>query len=125
MERAIELFAAINFLVIGLSHIFMPKAWAEFFMLLGSKGQAGAFINGFLTLGVGSLIVAFHNVWTGVPVFLTVIGWLYVAKALVIFVIPGAGLKSIQHVTVEKARRFRYAGVPMILMGIVLIYCLM
>ena len=124
MERAIELFAAINFFVMGLSHLLMPKAWAEFFMLLGSKGQAGAFINGFLTLGMGSLIVAFHNVWTGIPVFLTVIGWLYVLKALVIFVIPGAGLKSIQHVSVEKARRFRYAGVPMILMAAVLIYCL-
>ena len=124
MERAIEMFAAINFLVIGLSHICMPKAWAEFFILLSSKGQAGAFINGFLTLGVGALIVAFHNVWTGTTVILTVVGWLYVAKAVVIFVIPGAGLKSIQRVTAENAGGLRYAGALMILMGVVLCYSL-
>ena len=75
MEEAIEIFATINFVIIGFSHIFQHRAWAEFFLLLSKQGRAGAFANGFLTLVTGSLIVAFHNVWTGIPVVLTIIGW--------------------------------------------------
>ncbi len=61
-ERSIELLAAIQFLIIGLSHITMPRAWAEFFVMLRSRGDAGAFANGFLSLWFGALVVGFHNV---------------------------------------------------------------
>ena len=40
MERATEIFAAIQLLVIGLSHVFQPRAWVEFFLWLREKGQA-------------------------------------------------------------------------------------
>ena len=59
VERAIEIFAAINFLILGLSHVFQHRAWTEFFVRLREKGHPGAFANGFLTLFTGSLIVAF------------------------------------------------------------------
>ena len=49
MERAIEIFAAINFLILGLSHVFQPRVWAEFFVRLRDWGRPGAFANGFLT----------------------------------------------------------------------------
>ena len=66
MERSIEAFAAINFIIMGLSHLTQPRAWIEFFTLLRNKGEAGAFVNGFITLGMGSLIVAFHLYFTPV-----------------------------------------------------------
>src|SRR5438309_1423280 len=50
MERSVEVLAIILFGVIGLSHILQPKAWAEFFILLRGKGEAGAFIDGLLNL---------------------------------------------------------------------------
>jgi len=62
-------------LVIGLSHVAQPRAWVEFFVWLRGKGHAGVFVNGFLSLGFGSFIVAFHNVWNGLPVILTLLGW--------------------------------------------------
>ena len=71
MERAVEVFAAVQFLVIGLSHVFQPRVWVEFFTWLRGKGYAGVFVNGFLSLGFGAFIVAFHNVWTGLPMVLT------------------------------------------------------
>jgi hypothetical protein len=46
MERSVEVFAIILFGVLGLSHILQPKAWAEFFILLRGKGEAGAFVDG-------------------------------------------------------------------------------
>jgi hypothetical protein len=87
MERAIELFASITFIVIGCSHVVQPRGWAEFFVLLRSLGTAGSFFNGLLTLSVGALIVSFHNVWSGIPLILTVVGWAQVLKGVL-----GAGV---------------------------------
>ena len=75
MEKAIEIYAAVSMSVIGLSHVTQPLAWADFFIWLRGKGHAGVFVNGFLSLSFGSLIVAFHNVWDGLPVILTLLGW--------------------------------------------------
>ncbi|HYH81907.1 MAG TPA: hypothetical protein VEX86_19020 [Longimicrobium sp.] len=122
MQRAIEAFAAINFLVIGLSHIVQPRAWAEFFIWLRAKGAAGSFVNGFLSLSLGALVVGFHNVWTGIPVVLTVIGWGQLLKAVIAFIFPKVGLKSMARVTLENARMFVFPGVLFVLIGGLLVF---
>ena len=122
MEQAVQIFAAVHSLIMGLSHIFLPRAWAEFFLLLREKGQAGAFVNGFLSLGFGSIIVAFHNVWSGPATVLTVLGWLQVLKALLIFVVPGYGMKGLSLVSLEKAGRFVAAGVVLLILGLYLVW---
>ncbi len=124
MQQAIELFAVINFLIIGLSHVFQHRAWAEFFILLHRQGRPGAFANGFLSLVTGSLIAAFHNVWSGVPIILTVIGWSFVLKAALVFLFPEWGLRSIGRVRLENSRLFMVPGVIMILLAILLGYSL-
>ena len=96
MERATAIFAAVNFLVIGLSHLLQGRAWREFFAKLLSLGQPGAFVNGMLALAMGTVIVSFHNVWSGVPLVLTLVGWLMVSKALVVLVLPEWGLESMR-----------------------------
>lgn len=111
MEIAVEKFAAICFFVVGLSHILQTRAWAEFFILLRAKGAAGNFVNALLTLPMGALIVSFHNVWTGIPALLTLLGWLYVLKSLVAFVYPPLALRSLDAVSVEKSWKFAVAGV--------------
>jgi hypothetical protein len=110
MEIAVERLAAICFFVIGLSHIFQTRAWAEFFILLRSKGAAGNFVNALLTLPMGALIVSFHNVWTGIPAVLTLLGWLFVLKSAVAFVYPPLALRSLAAVSVETAWKFAAAG---------------
>lgn len=49
MEHAIELFAC-KLAVIGLSHLFQPRVWVNFFVALRGMGLAGVFANGFLSL---------------------------------------------------------------------------
>ncbi len=122
MEQAIQTFAAINFLVIGLSHVVAHRAWAEFFILLHRQGRPGAFANGFLSLLMGTLIVAFHNVWSGIPVVLTVLGWSFVLKAAVVFVVPDWGLRSIGRVRRDNSRMFMIPGVILILGAVALGY---
>jgi hypothetical protein len=109
-ERAIEIFAVVNFVVIGLSHIAQPRAWVEFFVMLRAKGASGVFVNGMLSLLVGSIIVAFHNVWSGVPALLTAIGWAQILKALIALTAPHVSMKGMMRVSMERAWEFQAAG---------------
>lgn len=122
MQRSIEIYAAISFLVIGLSHVAQPRAWAEFFVWLRSKGAAGSFVNGFLSLSFGSLIVGFHNVWTGIPAVLTVIGWGQILKSAIAFILPQVGLKRMGRVTIENAWIFVFPGVLLMAVGGLLVF---
>ena len=124
MEEAIRLFAAINFLIIGLSHIFQHRVWAEFFTRLHDKGRAGAFINGFLSLMTGTLIVAFHNVWSWPAVLLTALGWSFVLKAAVAFLYPDWALKSMARVRLDNSYIFILPGLIMVVIAAVLGYSL-
>lgn len=57
MERSVEVLAIILLGVVGLSHLLQPKGWAEYFILLRGKGEAGAFVDGFLHLPLAGFII--------------------------------------------------------------------
>ena len=124
MEVAIQKLAIVSFFIIGLSHIFQPRVWAQFFIDLRSKGEIGSFINAFIHFPLGALIVAFHNVWQGIPTILTLLGYAWVLKSLVYFVLPSFGLKSMSRVSLEKSRGFIVAGVMMLCIGSLLLFSL-
>jgi len=115
LARAVEIYAAVHFAVIGLSHLIQPKVWVQFFILLRGQGHAGVFVNGFLSLMFGSIIVAFHDVWTGTAVILTLIGWAQVLKALVSFVLPAVAMRGLARVSEERAWEFQVGGVVFLL----------
>jgi hypothetical protein len=122
MERAIEIFAGINFLIIGLSHVLQPRVWIDFFVGLRGQGLSGAFTNGFLSLSFGSLIVAFHNVWTGPAMILTLVGWAQVAKAFVNFVAPQFAMRGLHRPSPERAWEMQFAGVVFLALSGVMAY---
>ncbi len=111
MELAVQKLAIVNFFVIGLSHIIQPRAWAQFFIDIRDKGATGSFIIAFMHFPFGALIVAFHNVWHGLPMILTFIGYALVLKGLVYFIFPERGLKSLSRVSLEKSWEFVAGGV--------------
>jgi hypothetical protein len=110
VQSAIELLAGIQFFIIGLSHLIQPRVWVAFFVALRDQGHAGVFVNGFLSLWFGSVIVVFHNVWTGLPVILTVIGWSQIVKAALSFVAPQLAMRGLTRVAIERAWEFQVAG---------------
>ena len=110
MERSVEVLAIILFGVIGLSHILQPRAWAEFFILLRGKGEAGAFVDGFLNLQMGGVVVGFHNTWSGIPAVLTLVGWCLLIKSLIRFCAPKQALRVMARVSVERCWEFQVAG---------------
>ena len=120
MEEKIRIVCIVSFLIIGLSHILQPKAWIDFFKLLIRQQHTGAFINGFITLPIATMIIAFHNVWTGIPLLLTVMGWAYILKAAIAFCFPAISLRSMRRVEKNNVNEFRVAGVLLMLIGLVL-----
>ena len=124
MEQGIRAFVAVNFLVLRLSHVLQHHAWAEFFAYLHSLGRPGAFANGFLSLVTGTLIVAFHNVWSGYPMAVTLLGWSMVLKAIVTFVLPEVGLRSMVRIGPDNSRLLRVPGAIMIVVSAALGYSL-
>jgi hypothetical protein len=117
MEQGTQVFAAISFLVIGLSHLGQPKAWVAFYQALAARGIPGAFLEGFLLLNFGAVIVAFHNVWQGPAVVLTLIGWSQVLKGAGRFLAPQVGLRAMQRLTAERAWYFQVGGVVALLLS--------
>ena len=124
MAESIAIFASINFTIIGLSHIFQIQGWRDFFQQLHSMGRTGAFANGMITLLMGSLIVSFHNIWTGVPVILTLIGWGYILKATIVFLNPDWGLRSMEGVENASPTKFRIAGVGLLAVALTIGLCI-
>ena len=124
MERAAQLFAAVNFVVIGLSHMVQPRVWVDFFVLLRSHGRAGVFANGMLSLLVGSIIVAFHNIWSGAEMVLTILGWGQVLKGTLSLTVPAIGLRTLDRVSAERSFEFVAAGVVALILGLFQVYIL-
>ena len=111
MEIAVTRLAIICFFITGVSHIIQPRVWARFFMGMYSKGEVGSFQNALLHFPLGVLIVSFHNVWQGLPLMLTIIGWGLVLKSFIYFTFPGHGMKILARVSMERSWEFVVAGV--------------
>ena len=122
MESSVEVLATLLFGVVGLSHILQPKAWAEFFILLRGKGEAGAFVDGFLNLPLAGVIVGFHNTWSGIPLLLTLVGWCLLIKSLIRFCAPKQALRMMARVSLERSWEFQVAGAALVALASLLGY---
>ena len=117
MQRNVAIFALIHLTIIGVSHIAAPRAWVDFFVRLREQGHRGVFVVAFMSLGFGSIIAAFHQVWSGWPLVLTLLGWAQVTKAAIYFIRPEFGLRALQRVAPEREREFVYAGVGLLVLA--------
>jgi hypothetical protein len=63
-----------------------------------------------------------HNVWHGLPMILTFIGYALMLKCLVYFVFPKIGLKSLSRVSIEKSWEFVVAGIFSIALSVLLTF---
>jgi hypothetical protein len=124
MEVAVTKLAAVCFFVVGVSHVVRPRAWAQFFVDLRGRGETGSLLNALLHFPLGVLIVSFHNVWRGLPVVLTLIGWGLVLKSFIYFVFPAHGAKVLARVSVERSWGFVVAGLFSVALSGLLVFSL-
>lgn len=121
VERAIQLLAVLHLSVVGLSHVLAHRAWARYFERLSALGEEGAFVNGVLHFACGSIVIAFHTVWSGIPLVLTLIGYGTAFKGALYLCFPKLGLRSMARVTEARSARFIPAGALMLLIAAALI----
>jgi hypothetical protein len=117
MERAVQIYAIINLTVIGISHMVRPRVWVDVFVLLRERGEAGVFAVALWNLVFGSIVVAFHNVWSGIPVMLTVLGWANVVKSLMYFVFPALALRRLQFLSHRRSNLVAASGILFLLLA--------
>ncbi len=125
METSIQKLVAISYLVIGLSHIVQPRVWTQFFILFRDKGEVGSFLSALLHFPMGVLIVSFHNVWHGIPLIVTIMGWGLVIKGLIYLTYPKHGMRVLARVSLERSWEFVVAGVMAVVLGGVIMYPLL
>ena len=126
METSVEKLTALFFFVTGLSHIFQPRIWVRFFIMLREKGEVGSFLNALVHFPLGAFIVAFHNVWHGIPaIVVTVIGWGLVIKSTIYFVFPRQGIRMLGTISMERSWQFVAAGVFSMALAVWIFWSLM
>ena len=123
-EMAVEKLVAICCFVIGVSHILQPRAWVKLFLLFRERGELGSIYTGLLHFPLGALVVAFHNVWHGLPMIVTILGWGWLVKGLLYLCYPKHGMRMLNRVSLEKSREFVMAGIVLVVLSLAIAYSL-
>ncbi len=101
-------------------------------MVVSSKATAGAieesvahkgimFMWGVVALLVGAVIVTLNNIWTaGLPLFVTILGWLALIKGVFIMLAPAAAATFYRKF--GKSNMIVFCGVVALVVGLVLLY---
>jgi uncharacterized protein YjeT (DUF2065 family) len=114
----VERLTALAFIVTGLSHVAAPRAWARFFVAMRESAPVPGFANAFVSLPLGLLILAFHPVWSGPGLIVTLIGCGLTLKATLYLLVPSLAQRVLAHVSEERAAGFRIAGVAAVGLGL-------
>jgi len=122
VEKSVEVLAIILLGVLGLSHLVQPKAWVSYFIRLRGLGATGAFVDGFVNLALAGIIIAFHNVWSGAAMVVTLLGWALLIKSLIRFCAPKFALRVMGRVSMERRWEVQAAGAGLIGLAGVFVY---
>ena len=118
MEAGIERLTALALIITGLSHIFAPRAWVRFFVAMREQGEIAGFLNAYVHIPLGLMILAFHPVWRGPGLLVTLIGCGLTLKGVVYFLYPALALRSLDRVSEDRAWGFQVAGAFALALGL-------
>ena len=118
MEVGIERLTALALIVTGLSHILAPRAWTRYFIAMREQGEVAGLLNAYLHMPLGLLILAFHPVWRGPGLLVTLIGCGLALKGTLHFLWPRLSLRALAHVREENAWGFQVAGAVGVALGL-------
>lgn len=116
MEQAVERLVAIAYTVTGLSHLLAPRAWSALFVRMREQGEMAGLINALMHGPLGFLILAFHPVWRGPGLLVTLIGLALTLKALLYGARPALAQRALARA--DEPWRCRVAGVAAIMLGL-------
>ena len=116
---AVERLVALSLAVTGLSHLAAPQAWASLFARLRTQGSAGGLINAYINFPLGALVLAFHPVWSGPGLLVTLLGLGWTTKSAAYFIRPQLAERGLAAVEGDRAWRLQAAGAAMVALAAV------
>src|SRR5262245_16040124 len=120
MQTGLQIAFTVQFVIFGIAHLLRPEPLIQFFGVLRAKGEAGVVFIALLSVIMGSLVVGLHNVWSGIPVVLTIVGWAQLVKGTIYLLFPSVGLRQFERVTPERTTLFRLPGIVLLVMAALL-----
>ena len=110
----------IFFLVAGISMVANRKATgAAIEASVQNKGTL--WLWGIFALLIGAIVVVFNNVWTsGLPLLVTLIGWIALLKGVLILILPDAAGSLYKKFATNSM--LVLAGIVAVILGLVLLY---
>lgn len=101
-------------------------------MVVNSRGTANAieaavqdkglfFTWGILALLIGATVVVLNDMWTsGLPLLVTILGWITLIKGVFILILPGAAVALYRKI--NKSGLLMFCGVIVFILGLILLY---
>lgn len=120
MVLAIQFAVGICCFVIGLSMLFHRFDWLAWLDGLRHKGKPETLVIGMTGLFISSLILGFHQVWSGVPLIVTLIGLIGVIEGTVYLLCPSMFPKMLACL-VPHSRFFVLWGILATVLGVIIL----
>jgi hypothetical protein len=110
----------IFFLVVGISMVVDGKGTAAV-MQEAVQRKEYLWMWGLAATATGAIILPLNNMWTsGLPLLITVMGWLALLKGIFILIFPGAAVSLYRKLGTSGL--FVFAGIVAIALGLFLLY---
>ncbi|MBI4657265.1 MAG: hypothetical protein HY735_00190 [Verrucomicrobia bacterium] len=121
LDTLIARWVAILWLICGVSHLLHPATWAKLLLPLRDR-DTGGFILAGMSLPVGLIIILGHNIWVwGLPVIVTVAGWMTTLKSVIYLLFPRAHVRVMSS-DVRVERGIRIVGAVLMVLGALTAY---
>ncbi len=122
MEQSVEIMAGITFLVFGLSYLFHAQDWIEWLESVRTGGRQSSLLMGAMHMLLGSFVVAFHWVWSGWAMILTIIGLWAIAEGAVYLLFPDCLARFMGWMAPYYKLVLRGFGIAIVLLAVALLY---
>ena len=95
MPSQVQILMGVGCILIGLSHVFQPRMWQDYFEALHRQGVAGVLTRTMTwELWPALVLVTGHQVWRDPGVILTIVSWLLLVKCSIGLLAPQTSLRS-------------------------------
>lgn len=121
--QSIEIFYGVWILIIGLSLFTAHNQWKK---LIASwlDHPEQYFVLAFVFMPIGIFTILLHNVWTGLGIIVSLLGWLVTIKAVMIFCFPSLLYKFV-NTSLLKRKLFIMMSIIYSLLGILILFATM
>ena len=121
MAYSIELMTGIVLLVLGLSFVVRTKDWIAWLEDVRQDQRYRALPIGAFALLLSTFMFAFHRVWSGVFMIVTVIGALGIVEAMFYLIFPGSLCRILTVIAPFYALMLRFFGVIFLIIAFLIL----